>query len=101
MFDEFGDPIDTGSGFPVEDPTDSSGFLGMGNIGGLMPAGLFSSPGRTAIAGAAGAVGRALGRGYGAIIVAGRQVPVKKVWEIAKKFGPEVAAAAVGYGVAD
>jgi len=91
MGDDFGNMMGdpTISDFPDQGFDPGAGPMDIGSLGGLMPAGLFSSPGRAAIAGATGAVGRALGRGYGAIIVAGRSVSVKKVWEIAKKFGLE------------
>ncbi len=111
MFDEFGNPIDqatTGGDFPtdVSDPgSGGSGGLDIGGMGGMMPVGLFggsvASPGRSAIAGMYGA-GRAAGRAFGSIMIAGgRSVTVKRAWEVAKKYGPEVAAAAVGMGVAD
>ena len=111
MYDEYGNPIDSGTWSDFSDASvgpgggfDTSSPIDLGSIGGMLPVGLFgggASPSRTAIAGAAGAVGRALGRGFGSIMVAGRAVPVKRLWDITKKFGPEVAAAAVGYGVAD
>src|SRR5258708_17786765 len=111
MFDEFGNPIDqatTGGDCPtdVSDPgSGGSGGLDIGGMGGMMPVGLFggsvASPGRSAIAGMYGA-GRAAGRAFGSIMIAGgRSVTVKRAWEVAKKYGPEVAAAAVGMGVAD
>lgn len=108
MYDEFGNFIggDTGtySDFLQDDTgTSDVSSLDTSSLGGIVPAGLFgqvASPGKAAIAGMYG-VGRAIGRGVGSIMVAGRAVSVRKVWDIAKRFGPEVAAAAVGMTVGD
>jgi hypothetical protein len=93
-YSDFGDgsvgPGGGGELMPVQ-------YGGFGGIAGRMIPG---APG--VVAGSRGyAAGAALGRGFGYILAAGRRISVKRMWETAKRFGPEVAAAMVGYSVAD
>lgn len=75
--------------------------------GGLLPVqlgGLGGIAGRAGslISGGARALGGAARRAGGYIMTqSGRRVAVGKAWEIAKRYGPEVAAAAVGMSVVD
>jgi len=110
MFDEFGNEVDPGA---YTDPTyyDSGGSSGGDDFsdggGALLPVqfgGLGGIAGRAGslLGRAAGPAGGALMRRGGAIITAaGRRLSTTKAWAIAKRYGPEVAAAAVGMGVAD
>ena len=109
MFDEFGNEVDPGA---YSDPTfygDASGAtddFGDGG-GGLLPV---QFGGLGGIAGRAGsllspAAGRGVmtmaRRGGQIITAAGRKLSTTKAWAIAKRYGPEVAAAAVGMSIAD
>jgi hypothetical protein len=114
--DEFGMPtdtsVDTGTWSDIG-PSNQSDFgdgsAAPGDGGGFMPVQFGGIAGRmipggvgSAVAGSRGyALGAAAGRGFGYIIAAGRKISVKRVWETAKRFGPEIAAAGVGYSVAD
>jgi len=110
MFDEFGNEVDPGA---YTDPTyyDSSGSAGGDDFGdgggGLLPVqfgGLGGIAGRAGslLGRATGSAGGAMMRRGGAIITAaGRRLSTTKAWAIAKRYGPEVAAAAVGMSVAD
>jgi len=113
MFDEFGNPVDAydtnygpneswggGSG---DDFADGGGgllpvqFGGLGGIAGR--AGSLIGGGARAMGSGAMALGR---RAAGYIMTAsGRKIATGKAWEIAKKYGPEVAAAAVGMSIVD
>src|SRR5712691_4133091 len=103
LMTDSGDPVfDDGSVGPGGDPDYLGGMLPVqyGGIAGRMIPGAPSAVGPQI--GARGyALGAAAGRGFGYIMAAGRKISVKRMWEIAKRFGPDVAAAMIGYGVAD
>ncbi len=104
MFDEFGDPIDTGGDVGSDPFTDT----GDGGSGGMDLSGGFGFV-RTAltprIPGGAGQrgynFGFGAGRALGRISTALGMISVKKAWEITKRFGPDVAAGVVGMSVVD
>src|SRR5882762_2008058 len=113
MFDEFGNPVDAydtnygpneswGGGdmaYGGDDFGDGGGgllpvqFGGLGGIAGRAGS-LLGGP----VARAGGAMMR---RGGSIVTAAGRRISTSKAWAIAKRYGPDVAASAVGMGLAD
>lgn len=106
MFDEFGDPIDpnaydfgTNEAWGGDDFGDGGGGMLPVQFGGL--GGIAGRAGSLLSRGAASG-GMALARRGGSIITAaGRKLSTTKAWAIAKRYGPDVAASAVGMGLAD
>jgi hypothetical protein len=116
MFDEFGDPIDTefNGSFTSADAADDAGFGGQAGSGGFDFSGLgglgmvktglgsqlLGGVGRGATA-VGGMAMRAGGRAARYIVTSAGQFSIAKTWDVAKRFGPEVAAAAIGMTVGD
>src|SRR5712664_191283 len=103
MFDEFGDPIDTG--FPPDDS--SSADAASGDFGGLFGGGLVRTAlgGVPRIPGGGGQrgynFGMSMGRAARTIVTSMGSFSVAKVWDLTKRFGPDVAAGVVGMSVVD
>jgi hypothetical protein len=112
MLDEFGMPIETSMGSTgdisgadasfTDFPPDSG--AGPGDVGGMMPVqfmgGIPGIIGRGAISG--GRAMASIGRRAGNFLLAnGAKLSTTKAWAIAKRYGPEVAAAVVGMSVGD
>ncbi|SRR5258708_2131259 len=102
MFDEFGDPIDTGGGLPSEDFSsgDISDFGGFAGVGGMMQTALTPRiPGGGSQRGYN--FGMSMGRAARTIVTSMGSFSVAKVWDLTKRFGPDVAAGVVGMSVVD
>lgn len=98
--------------FPYDDSfvssTDSGGtgfdmggtsLAQLGGLTGLM--GGAARSGGSLVGGFSRSAGRMAGRVGSIVTRAGQRISTTKAWEIAKRYGPDVAAAAVGMGLAD
>lgn len=106
MDDDF--PFDEGVGFVSTSGgggsfgggDDSFQLAQLGGLGGLV-SGAARSGGGSLVGGFSRSAGRMAGRVGSIVTRAGQRISTTKAWEIAKRYGPDVAAAAVGMGLAD
>ena len=106
MFDEFGDPIDVGGGLPPDDFS-SADDPASGDFGGILGGGgaLLRTAFTPRIPGGPGQrgynFGMSMGRAARTIVTSMGSFSVAKVWDLTKRFGPDVAAGVVGMSVVD
>ncbi len=103
--DEFGDEgfVDTSIGGGTDDSFVSGdtggGSFGVAQLGGLL--GGAARSGGSLVGGMSRSAGRMVGRVGSIITRSGQRISTTKAWEIAKRYGPEVAASALGMAVVD
>jgi len=105
--DEFGDDsfVDTSNGGgSFGDDSFVSGDAGGGSFGVAQLGGLLGGAARSGgslVGGFSRSAGRMVGRVGTIVTRSGQRISTTKAWEIAKRYGPDVAAAALGIAVAD